>query len=354
MTEHRLESGKIDPNWLSPSLHPTYARLMCAQLQRRQVDMTELFCGNSLTSEELQHRSRFISYEQFRRLILTAMQLTQCPWLGLEMTSLLKVSAHGPLGYGALAAPTLGEALALIQRSMPIRQKIYQFDVERRDDQHVTLVLRERFDTRDLHEFFHVVLLGSLMDLLETAIGRSVPELVVNFDFAAPLWLERYHQHYPDAVLRFGEAETTIQLPLSLLTMSCLTADDYAWRNAVRECDQLLAQHDAGTDLASAIKTSLFELTAPYPRLDEMAERHQMSVRTLIRHLKQEETSYQNLLDEVRQELACWHLQNTGLRIEEIAERLGFVDTSNFSRVFRRWFGKTPSEFREHRPKVQL
>lgn len=347
-------AGSIDQNWLLPSLHPTYARLMCAQLQRRDISMPDLFCGNSLTWDELQRRSRFISYEQFRRLILNAMQLTECPWLGLEMTSLLKVSAHGPLGYGALAAPTVGEALALIQRSMPIRQKIYQFDVEHRDDQHVTLVLRERFDSRDLHEFLHVVLLGSLLDLLETAIGKSVAALEVNFDFPAPPWLDRYHQHYPEAVMRFGEAETTIKLPLSLLPMSCLTADDYAWRNAVRECDQLLAQTDAGTDLASAIKTELFKLSAPYPRLEEMAEHHQMSVRTLIRHLKKEDTNYQTLLDEVRQELACWHLQNPELRIEEIAERLGFIDTSNFSRVFRRWFGKKPSEFREHRPKVQL
>lgn len=346
MTQKQRVASKIDPNWLRPSMHPAYPRLMCAQLHRRGVSMGELFRGNSLSWEDMQGRSRFISYEQFRRLILNAIELTGCPWLALEMSSILKVSAHGPLGYGALAAPTLGDAFALIQRAIPIRQKIYQFDAERRDEEHVTFILRERFDTRDLHEFFYVALFGSLLDLLETAIGTSAPGLRVGFDFAAPPWIERYHQHFPDIDIHFGAAETTIQLPLSLLEMKCLTADDYAWRNAVRECDQLLAQHDGGEDLAAAIKTSLFELGAPYPDLEQMAAQHHVSVRTLIRHLKKEDTSYQTLLDEVRQELACWHLQNSDLRIEEIAELLGFVDTSNFSRVFRRWFGKTPSEFR--------
>jgi len=308
--------------------------------------MEDLFRGNSLSWKDLLGRNRFVSYEQFRRLVVNAMQLTDCPWLAFEISSILKVSAHGPLGYGALAAPTLGDAFALIQRAIPIRQKIYQFDSERRDDQHVTFILREHFSTGELHEFFYVALFGSLLDLLETAIGTSIPDIRVELDFAAPAWSERYHQHFPGVDIHFGKQQTCIRLPLAILKLKCLTADDFVWRNALRECDQLLAQHEGEKDLAAAIKTSLFELGAPYPDLEEMAARHHVSVRTLIRHLKSEDTSYQTLLDEVRQELACWHLQNSDLRIEEIAELLGFVDTSNFSRVFRRWFDRTPSEFR--------
>jgi AraC-like DNA-binding protein len=74
-------------------------------------------------------------------------------------------------------------------------------------------------------------------------------------------------------------------------------------------------------------------------------------VRTFIRKLKVEETSYQSLLDEVRKELVVWYLSNGSMTIEQIADQLGYADTSNFSRVFRRWFNQTPSEFRtDHVP----
>lgn len=73
---------------------------------------------------------------------------------------------------------------------------------------------------------------------------------------------------------------------------------------------------------------------------------HDASPRTLIRRLREEGSSYQQLLDSVREELACWLLIQTDLPVEAIAERVGYADTSNFSRTFRRWLGVTPREFR--------
>ena len=70
------------------------------------------------------------------------------------------------------------------------------------------------------------------------------------------------------------------------------------------------------------------------------------SARTLIRKLKQEGVSFQQILDEVRMERAAWYLRETPYPIEEIAERLGYADTTNFSRTCRRWFGAKPGEIR--------
>ncbi len=47
------------------------------------------------------------------------------------------------------------------------------------------------------------------------------------------------------------------------------------------------------------------------------------------------------------QQLFEWMLAHTAEPVEEIAARLGYVDTSNFSRTVRRWFGVTPRELRE-------
>ena len=68
---------------------------------------------------------------------------------------------------------------------------------------------------------------------------------------------------------------------------------------------------------------------------------------TMLEVLREEGVNYQQLLDRVREDLACWWLLHSDLTVETIADRLGYQDTSNFSRTFRRWLGVTPRAFRD-------
>jgi AraC-like DNA-binding protein len=65
-----------------------------------------------------------------------------------------------------------------------------------------------------------------------------------------------------------------------------------------------------------------------------------------MRHLRARGTRWRALLDGARREQAAWHLLHGREPVERIAARLGYQDSSNFSRTFRRWFGVTPSEYR--------
>ena len=56
---------------------------------------------------------------------------------------------------------------------------------------------------------------------------------------------------------------------------------------------------------------------------------------------------YQRLLDEVRCDLARRTLGQRGASVNEVAFLLGFSDTSSFSRAFRRWTGRSPSDYRQ-------
>ncbi len=71
-----------------------------------------------------------------------------------------------------------------------------------------------------------------------------------------------------------------------------------------------------------------------------------MCLRTLQRKLSEENTSYKELLDETRRELANQYLRQATLSVSEVTYLLGFSEPSNFSRAFKRWTGRTPSEFR--------
>ena len=69
--------------------------------------------------------------------------------------------------------------------------------------------------------------------------------------------------------------------------------------------------------------------------------------RTLHRRLQREQTSYKQILREVRHALAIEHLKSGRLSVEEIAWTLGYSDVANFRRAFRQWEGVAPSDYRQ-------
>lgn len=82
------------------------------------------------------------------------------------------------------------------------------------------------------------------------------------------------------------------------------------------------------------------------PRREDVAAALQLTDRTLQRRLQAEASSFQLLLDETRRELAAQYLADKRYALAEVADRLGFVDASNFFRATKRWFGISPGQYR--------
>lgn len=90
----------------------------------------------------------------------------------------------------------------------------------------------------------------------------------------------------------------------------------------------------------------LRQLRDDAPGIEVVAEQMAMSVRSLQMKLKEEGTSYQKILNSVRQSLAIAYLkQEPRVSKGEIAHMLGFSEISVFSRTFKKWTGKSPSEY---------
>ncbi len=123
-------------------------------------------------------------------------------------------------------------------------------------------------------------------------------------------------------------------------------ADSTLCRLLERHAGELLAKISPHDGFASAVRQRITrELGSGNPGADAVAESLGVSVRTLRRRLRDEGTSHQNLLDEVRSELATAMLGERGLSVNEVAFLLGFSDASAFHKALRRWSGRAPGEY---------
>ena len=343
--EPRDESEAPDAARLRLSLHPTYARLLAAELKRRGFSDDEIFGGSRLSWTKLLEEDQFVSFEQFRGLALRGMELTDEGWLGLDVGRSTQISSHGPLGFAMVASSNVMESLELAERYSPLRLRIAAFEIERGGGR-VRLRIDDTLGWGDIDEYVALHIVGAICLLLETVTGMPLPDTRVSFVHAEPAWAGEYASRLGGVALEFRANSRVIDLPESFTATACLTADAVALRQAVRLCERVEARHEDDGDAAQRVLDRLLDRQGDYPTLSQMAKDLYMSNRTLIRKLKAQGTSYQMLLDDVRQELTVWYLRQTDLSVEAIAERLGYRDTSNFSRTCRRWFGLTPREIR--------
>ena len=78
----------------------------------------------------------------------------------------------------------------------------------------------------------------------------------------------------------------------------------------------------------------------------EIASAMHMSRRTLQRKLAEADLTYQQLVDDTRRDLALRYIEDPGKSVTEITFMLGFSGQSAFTRAFRRWTGKSPTDYR--------
>ena len=119
----------------------------------------------------------------------------------------------------------------------------------------------------------------------------------------------------------------------------------------VRVNDQVVTDYLARldrSDVVMRVKSKLID-RLPSGQLDEgeIAESINLSRRSLQRKLKQQGVSFSGLLDSSRRELGLQYVRDSQHSLNEIAYLLGFSEPGNFSRAFKRWYGKSPSRYRE-------
>jgi len=327
---------------------PIYARLLRMLLQHADVDGDRVLAAAGLDWSKLVTDDTRLGRDTIVRLAEGAMAATRRPWLGLDLGGGAPVSAHGSLGWAVVTSRDLREALLTLARYGTTRNDAMAWTcTDTRTG--LTMQAAERTDLGAVRGFVVDTVLGAILRMIETALGQLPPTLRIDLPLPVPAWREQY-QRFGVADVRFEQPAFAFHVAQRDLALPCLGADAKAHASACRECEEALAEV-AGASFAQRVAGLLASVDdGAYPRMADVAARCGISPRTLIRRLHEDGATFQQLLDAARKQRALWMLVHTAEPVEEIASRLGYADTSNFSRTVRRWFGATPRELREAPP----
>jgi AraC-like DNA-binding protein len=169
---------------------------------------------------------------------------------------------------------------------------------------------------------------------------------------AGPARADAFARAFGDVPVEHGAREDALVFPAALLDAPLVGADGAAWARLQTQLEGALAKREPGASFVDGARRQLqAELLQGRADVKALARALAVSTRSLQRRLTEEGTSFSDLLDKVRRELAVSHMHRADTSVTEIAFLLGFSDLSAFSRAFRRWTGASPSAYRhDHVP----
>jgi len=267
-----------------------------------------------------------------------------CPTFGLRLASRQDLSGLGPLWLLMRSAENVGQLIADLARYFVIHTRGAVIGTHPAGDGSLFVtyhMARELpIDDRQLIELGLAMFCNEIRHHAEPDWEPAS----VQFCHRAPPDL-RLHRRFFGPALSFDQDRNAVRIQPEVLARPLAAADERSrsMLNAVLAGRQSRAPAAALSRIEGAIRAMM-----PFSActVAEVASAIATSPRTLQRQLANNGTTFQQLRDEVRADLALKYLRQSTLRLAEISEILGFAEPSVFSRSFRRWHGCTPRDAR--------
>jgi len=265
--------------------------------------------------------------------------------LALRLGAMVDPGRFGLLDFVVRNSPTLQQVLYDFSRYLPVLYSGPALSLTIGDDT-ASLSYIDARSPRPAAEWAVSV----WKTLLTQLAGPECKPIWVRFQHPPPEDMTPYREAFHCQV-DFGQPATALDFSTHYLGAINTSADARLYTLlsdfVARESERASAEENAG--LAERLRRVVeAELASGRPNRDSIAARLHMSGSTLQRHLKKEgHGSFSDFLDSVRRDLALRYLRESSVTVGELALQLGFSDTSNFVRAFRKWTGMTPGQYRD-------
>lgn len=287
----------------------------------------------------------FVPFGPFVRMLDASATELGCPDFGLRLARWQGLDILGPVAVIARNARTLQEGLESIARFLYVHSPALKLGVEPLDEgsdlrftyevtEQSLLVLRQGYELSMANGVRMIRLLG----------GPDATPSSVSFlhDQMGP------DEAYAEALgcpVRFGQSWCGFEVPPAFASRPIDRADPETRRIATMYLESVYPSNSV--TLPERV-TELVRRLLPtgHCSVDAIADELAMHPRTLQRRLVQEGVRCQDVIEQERRDQAARYLAEPGLQLSQVAGLLGYAEQSTLNRSVRRWFGKTPRQYR--------
>jgi len=285
-----------------------------------------------------------VSSRQFSLLVHKVTEQLEDEFLGLT-------DNRAPLGtfelmaFGAIHCVNLQEAIVRACRFYTLMIGSPNFELDVTNDK-AYLVLALPTDSLQAHQFVVEAVFTAVHRFICWLVDKKVEIHEAGFHYPAPL----HEQEYPllfGKEIKFSRSQSYLCFDKGYLSMPIMQ-NQKTLNEFMRYAPYgFLLPPQFSESVTRRIRHELVSVErVTFPTLDVLSDTLHTTPSTLSRRLREENTSYQQIKDAIRRDIAIHHLTTSTIPISEISELLGYQDVSIFHRAFKKWAGVTPGAYR--------
>ena len=311
--------------------------------QQLDVNAHHLLSSVGLNLTQLNDTKQRIPVDKAIDLLEQSAQISGCEVFGLRMAEQRQLSDFGEISLLLSYQHTLRDALQTIVRYRNLLNNALAIYIEEVGN---TVIIREEVvTTASVYSRQSTELaLGITHRLCAALLSQKWKPLSIHFTHSAPSDLAA-HKRFFGCVLKFGSEFNGIVCTATDLDTTNPQANTAMADHAQRYLDIL--QNDNESSIIFDIRKSIY-LLLPMGRatIDQIAHTHGINVRTLQRRLEASQTSFSDLMNDVRRNLVFRYLKNLNYSLGQVSDILGYSTPSSFTRWFISQFKMAPTTWR--------
>ncbi len=322
----------------------TVLRLFRDALASLGADWEQILGLCDIAPEELDDCEARIAQHRIERIWTVACEVTRDPCIGLHAGEHVHPRAVNLFGYLLLSSETVGEGVERVARYQHALTGVPWISIQSEES---SLWLRVGMQHGDreilaIHaEYVAALVLRMMSWVSETQIEPAEARFA-----HAPRGEPAEYERILRCPVKFEADQSELVMNSRMRHKPSMHANAEVARLHEHFATELLARQ-VREGVAHSVRRALaHQLESGPPDLASVARELAMSARSLQRRLAEEETSFREVLEILRRDLARRHLAHTSIPISEIAYLAGFSEASAFTRAVRRWFGRTPAQVR--------
>jgi len=285
-----------------------------------------------------------ISYAKRSQLIKHCVSKTHCQHFGHLIGRQTDATSFGLVGLLVQQSPDIATALRSLVHFAHLHVRGAVVYLEEKDDMAFLgySIIQTGIEAQEQIEDGAVTI---AFNILRQLCGPTWQPLNVLFAHRKPKDAHPFRQFFKTP-LSFDAERNGVLFPASWMQQPVMGADPKQHGLLLKQVDQL--EHHYSDDFAEQVRRVLHPaLLTQQATAGHVAALFSIHQRTMHRRLNACGTNYQELADQSRFEITRQLLENSSMKLSQIAETLNYADASAFTRAFRRWSGTTPSLWRE-------
>lgn len=317
------------------------------QPSKNGFDERSLLASVGLDADQPADPKAMIADTAYYDLLERMAQMIDVTDLPLETGASMRCDDYGALGLAFKAAPTLLGSYARVARYARLWTSVVEYELASDGQNHWFHLHRSGPRRLGLRLSNEATMASAVAIAREVSPSGTFSPLEVHLKHPAPQTTAR-HEAYFGCPMVFGSDRDALLISNDTLNRPNKLGDEGITQFLLGHLDRELAEIEPERSVKDSAKQVIARaLSEGLPRMDEVARRLGMSVRSLHRRLAEDGLTFQTLTEDTRRELAENLLRNERYSLAEIAFLTGFSEQSSFTRAFKRWVGHTPASYRK-------